>query len=93
MNTGLGKPMQGQTSNELRHGGQQQGGNKESKGLVGIGASGAAANMKQVDSHDPDMASQRALGKESVQPGNRGGQLSAQERLPTGSEEVASERK
>lgn len=85
--------MQGQTSNELRHGGQQQGGNKESKGLVGVGASGAPANMKQVDPHDPDMAGQRALGKEGAQPGTRGGQLSAQERPPAGSEELASERK
>ena len=92
MNTGLGKPIQGQTSDELKHGGQK-GGKKEGKGLVGVGASGTAANMNQLDPHDPDMAGQRALGKEDAKPGTRGGQPSAEERLPAGSEEVASERK
>ena len=92
MNAGLGKPMQGQTSNELRHEGQQQGGNKEGKGLVGVGASGAPSGLKQVDPHDPDMAGQRALGKEDAKIGGSG-QPSAGERLPVGAEEVASERK
>ena len=93
MNTGLGKPMQGQTSNEVRHDGQKSG-SKQPGGLAGVGASGAEVTGVKgvVDGSDPDFAGQRALGKDGVQVG-RGGQPGAEERVPASAGEVASERK
>lgn len=51
MHTGLGKPLQGETSAEQRHEGQHHRKNPGGKGsgLVGVGASGAPSGDQGVD--------------------------------------------
>jgi hypothetical protein len=89
VNTGLGKPMGGQTSSELRHDGQHHNKNPGS-GLTGV-ASGAPA-FKTVDAHNPDFADQRALDKDeaTIGRGNVGGPA-AEERVPETADRVAAE--
>ncbi|OHW95755.1 hypothetical protein CSPAE12_05646 [Colletotrichum incanum] len=85
VHTGLGKPLQGQTSSEL-HGVKLRHRKKESAGLEGVGASGKD-NFRErrldVD-HEPD--SRGKTKNASAVPG-------AEERLPASAEEVASERR
>lgn len=83
VNTGLGKPVQGQTSNELRHDTQRTG------GLDGLKS---GAQGKTVDAHDPLHADQRALDKDEAVVG-RSDVPSAEERIPESSESVSAERK
>ncbi|KAI4213929.1 MAG: hypothetical protein LQ351_003624 [Letrouitia transgressa] len=59
VHTGLGKPLQGQTTNELA-GGNNLGGH--GGGLVGVGASGAASGNQAAD--ERTQPSQRGLEKE-----------------------------
>jgi len=82
VNTGLGKPMVGQSSSELRHDGQAHNKNPGS-GLTGI-ASGAKES--NINPHDPNMKNQRALDKDEAQVGrgNVGGPA-AEERIPESS--------
>ena len=72
MHTGLGKPLQGQTSRELHHdGGGKHGDGSGGRGLVGIGASGAPSGNMQVE--ERVQPSQRALEKEEgIFAGTRG---------------------
>ncbi|KAI9880242.1 MAG: hypothetical protein M1830_004586 [Pleopsidium flavum] len=87
VHTGMGKPMQGQTSSEMR----QEGGKRT--GLVGVGASGAASTNQMVDERvDP---SQRGLERDEAQSGpertykRSGGTTDVP---PASAEEVAAER-
>lgn len=89
VNTGLGKPMQGQTSTEIRHDGQHH---RKADGGGGFDGLASGAQGKTVDPHDPAFAGQRALDKDEATIG-RGGVPSAEERLPEGSETVAQENK
>ncbi|OTA31655.1 hypothetical protein BTJ68_08149 [Hortaea werneckii EXF-2000] len=89
VNTGLGKPMQGQTNTEIRHDGQHH---RKAAGGGGFDGLKSGAHGGTVDPHDPAFASQRALDKDEAVVG-RGGALSAEERLPEGSETVAQEHK
>ncbi|KAK5116419.1 hypothetical protein LTR62_007966 [Meristemomyces frigidus] len=86
VNTGVGKPVQGQTSSELRD-------NKSSDtGLDGIKS---GAQGKTVDPRQPENANQRALDKDDAQgkTGGRGtvGGAPAQEREPETASGVATE--
>ncbi|KAL8711197.1 MAG: hypothetical protein Q9220_004342 [cf. Caloplaca sp. 1 TL-2023] len=58
VHTGLGKPMQGQSSSEMRDGSKQSG------GLVGVGSSGAASGNQMVD--ERVQPGQRGLEKEGA---------------------------
>ena len=72
MHTGSGKPIQGQTSQELHHdGGKKHGTGSGGSGLAGVGASGVPSGNQMVDERtQPD---QRALEKEEgVSAGTRG---------------------
>ncbi|KAF2222493.1 hypothetical protein BDZ85DRAFT_219430 [Elsinoe ampelina] len=70
VHTGLGKPPVGQSSSELHHDGKTH--RKAERGsLEGVGASGVP-QRGNVDSHDPEFAFQRGLGKEEVKDGGRG---------------------
>lgn len=70
VHTGLGKPLQGQTSNELRHGGAHTS-TKQGGGLAGVGASGVPSSNQMVDKDT--QPEQRALDKEEgVYAGTRG---------------------
>ncbi|KAI7406399.1 hypothetical protein KC332_g8196 [Hortaea werneckii] len=89
VNTGLGKPMQGQTNTEIRHDGQHH---RKAAGGGGFDGLKSGAHGGTVDPHDPAFASQRVLDKDEAVVG-RGGALSAEERLPEGSETVAQEHK
>ncbi|KAF6829605.1 hypothetical protein CMUS01_08093 [Colletotrichum musicola] len=85
VHTGLGKPVQGQTSTEL-HGENLGRRGKESAGLEGVGASGK------------DNFRERRLDVD-VQPGSRGKSLNAENvtpaenRVPVSAEELGSERR
>ena len=57
MHTGLGKPIQGQSSSELRDG------SNESSGLAGVGASGAGSGNQMTDERVDER--QRGLERES----------------------------
>ncbi|OCL14342.1 hypothetical protein AOQ84DRAFT_351555 [Glonium stellatum] len=90
VNTGLGHPGQGQTSQELRHDGSK-GGAKQAHGLVGVGAT-VGTDSKVVNSRDPAFAGQRALDKD-VPAGQRGNieAPTAEERVPESAGTVARE--
>ncbi|KAI9721202.1 MAG: hypothetical protein M1812_002363 [Candelaria pacifica] len=90
VHTGLGKPVQGQSSQELRHDGQS-GRKKQSAGLHGVGASGAAATAGQEDGRD--LARQRALDKDEAVTGGTKGEVGAEEQPPVSAGEVADEQK
>lgn len=92
VNTGLGKPIQGQTSAELRHDGQTH---RKAVGGGGVEGLNTAPGYKNVDPHAPEHAGQRALDSEVAQPGQRGtvGGPPAEERLPETAEGVATETK
>ncbi|KXH26164.1 hypothetical protein CSIM01_11434 [Colletotrichum simmondsii] len=85
VHTGLGKPVQGQTSAEL-HGANVGRRDKESAGLEGVGASGKDNfRERRLDvGQEPD-----TRGKTT----NASNVLGAEERLPVSAEEVASERR
>lgn len=74
------------SSQEIRHDGGQK---NSGKGLEGVGAS---ARQDTINTKDPAMAGQRALGKDEATIG-RSDVPSAEERLPEGAETVASENK
>ncbi|XXH02145.1 hypothetical protein Hte_008513 [Hypoxylon texense] len=82
VHTGLGKPMQGQTSTE-QHGRRK----KESAGLEGIGASVGDDSVRQKGADLPEGVEKGSRGKGSVD------YPSASERVPVSAEEVAAERK
>ncbi|KAK2053048.1 hypothetical protein LY76DRAFT_525442 [Colletotrichum caudatum] len=82
VHTGLGKPMQGQTSNEVR-GAHPRHRKKESAGLEGVGATGEDPIKKRHLDEDFDAAARRNI---SEVPG-------AEERYPVTAEQVASENK
>ncbi|EFQ29624.1 hypothetical protein CGRA01v4_14909 [Colletotrichum graminicola] len=81
VNTGLGKPMQGQTSNEV-HGAHPRHRKKESAGLEGVGAS----------AHDSFKERHLDLGYDPASRRNVSDIPGAEERYPATAEEVASER-
>ncbi|KAI0018032.1 hypothetical protein F4780DRAFT_558182 [Xylariomycetidae sp. FL0641] len=83
VHTGLGKPMQGQTSQEL-HGHPHK---KERAGLEGTGASAGVDSVRQKGADLPEGVSKGMRGK--ADPDYPG----AEDRVPAGAEEVASERK
>ena len=78
---GLGRPVQGQSSSELRHDAKAG----SSGGLEGVGASGVkSANL--VDARDPEFAqSNRALEKEDAKISGRNetGGAAAEDRVPS----------
>ncbi|KAK1993383.1 hypothetical protein LX36DRAFT_256793 [Colletotrichum falcatum] len=80
VNAGLGRPLQGQTSNEVR-GAHPRRRKKESAGLEGVGACAEDSFKKRHLDLDYDPASRRNV---SEMPG-------AEERYPATAEEVASE--
>ncbi|KAI5367574.1 hypothetical protein Slin14017_G026100 [Septoria linicola] len=80
---GLGKPVEGQSSKELRDGTHTSG---------GVEAVGGSASQSDINPHDPQHKSQRALDKDEAVVG-RGDKASAQDREPETAESVASERK
>ncbi|KAF2213130.1 hypothetical protein CERZMDRAFT_96798 [Cercospora zeae-maydis SCOH1-5] len=80
---GLGKPVEGQSSKELRDGTHTSG---------GVEAVGGRANQSTVNPHDPHHMSQRALDKDDAVVG-RGDKASAEDREPQSAESVASERR
>lgn len=90
VNTGLGKPMQGQTSAELRHDGQSH---RKAVGGGGVEGLNTAPGHKNVDPHAPEFAGQRALDSDVAQPGQRGtvGGAPAEERVPETATGVAAE--
>ncbi|KAH9836013.1 hypothetical protein Tdes44962_MAKER01932 [Teratosphaeria destructans] len=90
VNTGLGKPIQGQTSSELHHDGQHH---RKNPG-TSLDGRKSGATGKTVDPHDPQFANQRALDKDEavIGRGNVGGPA-AEEREPVSAEQVASSRK
>ncbi len=91
VHTGLGKPMQGETSAELRHDGQH-GRKKEKLGLAGTGASEVGQGGKQVDPHEPEFANQRGLDKEEARSGrDKAGAPLASDRVPQSATDVARE--
>ncbi len=87
---GLGKPVQGQTSNELRHDGERGRNNPGKGGPEGVG--GSARAFKTVDEHDPKFANHRAIDNDDavIGRGNDGG-APAQEREPETASGVAAE--
>jgi len=87
VHTGLGKPIQGQTSQELRHDGGER-----STGKGGAEGVGGSAGQSTIDPHAPEMAGQRALDKDEATIG-RGGAADAQDRLNESAETVAKENK
>jgi hypothetical protein len=87
VHTGLGKPAQGMTSNELHHDG-----GKKPDGMGGPEGVGGSARQATVDPHAPEMAGQRALDKDEAVIG-RGGAADAQDRLNETAETVAKENK
>ncbi len=91
VHTGLGKPLQGQSSQELHHDGSTAG-KKERSGLHGVGASGAAATAGQEDGRD--LPRQRALDKDDAVRGNTKAEKGGAEEVPNASaDEVAAEQK
>ncbi|KAK4550459.1 hypothetical protein LTR36_000038 [Oleoguttula mirabilis] len=88
VNTGMGKPIQGQTSSELRHDGQSHNKNPGS-GLDGLKS---GAQGKTVDEHLPENAHLRAADNDDAVIG-RGtvGGAPAQERVPESANTVARE--
>jgi len=87
VHAGLGKPMQGMTSQEVhRDGGERSAGKGGAEGV------GGSAGQSTVDPHAPEMAGQRALDKDEAVIG-RGGQPDAQDRLNETAETVAKENK
>ncbi|KAK5166656.1 uncharacterized protein LTR77_008200 [Saxophila tyrrhenica] len=88
VNTGLGKPMQGQTSNEMRHDGEK---GRKNPGQGGSEGLKQTEGFKTVDPHDPQFKDLRALDKdEAVSRGTTGGPA-AQEREPETATRVATE--
>lgn len=85
---GLGKPVQGQSSKELHHDGEQSR-NSDGKGLQGVGAT--ATEHKTVDHRQPEHAHHRGIDKEEAV-GGRSDITGATERVPEGAETVASGR-
>lgn len=83
VNTGIGKPVDGQSSKELRH----DGGKSQGSGLEGVGAT---TSQSSINPHDPVHANQRALDKDEAVVG-RSDVPGAHERVPEGAEQVASE--
>jgi len=69
LHTGLGRPGQGQTSQELRYD-RSKGGAKQTHGLAGVGST-VRNKGEVVNAHDPAFAGQRALNKD-VLAGQRG---------------------
>ncbi|KAI9746791.1 MAG: hypothetical protein M1835_002414 [Candelina submexicana] len=90
VHAGLGKPAEGQSSKELHHDGQS-GRKKQSSGLHGVGASGAAATAGQEDGRD--LARQRALDKDDAVIGSSKGEVGAEEQPPVSAEELADDPK
>ncbi|KAF4547531.1 Hypothetical protein D9617_40g012700 [Elsinoe fawcettii] len=70
VHTGLGKPIQGQSSSEQRHDGKPHRAG-DGGGLEGVGAS-AVPQSGNVDARDPNHADQRGLGKEEVKGAGKG---------------------
>lgn len=85
VNTGIGKPTQGQTSTEIRHDGEH-GRKNPGVSLEGVGAS-------KPDRFERDMPSQRGYERDDAQSGNRGdkGAFAAEERNPEPPGTLASE--
>lgn len=78
VHTGLGKPLQGETSVEQRHEGQHQRKNPggHGAGLVGVGASGVSSGNQGADERVQE--SQRALEREEgAEAGKRGDKTEA----------------
>ncbi|EMC92209.1 hypothetical protein BAUCODRAFT_27538 [Baudoinia panamericana UAMH 10762] len=92
VHTGIGKPIQGQSSKELHHDGQSGRKGQSGGGLEGL-ASGVEGS-KTVDAHDPQFAGQRAMDKDEavIGRGNVGG-AAAQDREPESATTVATENK
>ena len=90
VNTGLGKPMQGQSSSELRHDGQNSG-QKQGLGLAGL-QSGKYNTNQGVDERMDE--SQRSLESEHGARGTRGdkSELGAEDLPGESAETVARER-
>ncbi|THX77651.1 hypothetical protein D6D05_05697 [Aureobasidium pullulans] len=75
---GLGQPIQGQTSSELRHDGQSH---RKNPG-TGLDGLKSGAQGKTVDSRLPEHAGQRNLESDEAQGGTRSNIPSAEERIP-----------
>ncbi|KAJ9632122.1 hypothetical protein H2203_000523 [Taxawa tesnikishii (nom. ined.)] len=93
VHTGLGHPGQGQSSNELHHGGQR-GGSKQGSGMQGVGASGAASGQL-ADPHDPQHTNLRAVDVDEARiprgTAQEAGAGNAENRQPETADTVASE--
>jgi hypothetical protein len=90
VHTGLGKPVQGQSSVEIRHDGHKHRKN-DGHSLEGTGAS---ASQTGINERDPVFAGQRALERDDAQVGKKeAGSTDAQNRLPETAETVAAENK
>lgn len=88
VHTGLGKPLQGQSSTEVRHEGQHHRKNPGGygAGLVGAGASGAPSGNQPAD--ERVQPSQRGLEREeAATAGTRG-----REKIEIGADELPNER-
>lgn len=88
VHTGLGKPLQGQTSTEVRHEGEHHRKNPGGygAGLVGTGASGAPSGNQTAD--ERVQPSQRGLEREeATTAGTRG-----REKIEIGADELPNER-
>lgn len=91
VNTGLGQPMQGMTSQELHHDGQA---GRKNPGMGGAEGVGGSAGQSTINPHAPEMAGQRALSKDeaTIGRGNVGGPA-AEDRLNEPASTVAQENK
>ncbi|KAI5201837.1 hypothetical protein E4T39_05006 [Aureobasidium subglaciale] len=78
VHTGLGKPVQGQSSAELHHDGQSH---RKNPG-TGLDGRESGAQGKTVDSRLPEHAGQRNLESDKAQGGTRSNIPSAEERIP-----------
>ncbi|KAM0713573.1 hypothetical protein Q7P37_010535 [Cladosporium fusiforme] len=91
VHAGLGKPIQGQTSNEIHHDGQA---GRKNPGMGGAEGVGGSASQTTIDPHAPEFAGQRALNNDNatIGRGNVGGPA-AEDRLPESANTVAQENK
>jgi len=88
VHTGLGKPIAGQSSSEIRHDGHSHRKNDGSS-LEGTGAS---ASQTGINERDPKFAGQRALERDDANVGREdAGATDAQNRVPETAETVAAE--
>jgi len=88
LDKGLGHPIHGMTSVELRHDGQH-GRKRQELGLVGVGATTVGNAIEMVNERDPIHADQRGLERDEARPrGVRGGPP-AEDRPPVPPETAA----